>query len=77
MILGARQHRPLIAQPPQVADKHHHQQNSAANRNPDLCASEGHSIEFKEAAIAREDYQRDTQGDMYEWFPFAKVLKTE
>jgi len=28
-------------------------------------------------AIARKDYQRDTQPDMYEWFPFAKAAETE
>jgi hypothetical protein len=29
----------------------------------------------KEMAKAREDYQRDTQGDMYEWFPLPRRPK--
>ena len=66
MIFRSRQHRPLIAQPPDVADKHSHQQSSGADGNPDLCAGEGHCIEFMELAKARKDYQRKTRKDMYD-----------
>jgi hypothetical protein len=59
MIFRARQHRPLIAQPPEVANKHQHEQNSTAGGNPDLCPGEGHFIEFRQVARAREDYRRD------------------
>ena len=42
VILGPSQHWPLIAQPPQVAHKHQHQQRSGADRNADLCFGKGH-----------------------------------
>jgi hypothetical protein len=42
MIFGARQHRSLIAQPPDVAEKSKHHQRRDANSNTDLYASEPH-----------------------------------
>jgi hypothetical protein len=42
MVFGARQHRSLIAQPPDVAEKSKHQQRRYANSNTDLYASEPH-----------------------------------
>src|SRR6202035_3203286 len=42
MVFGARQHRSLIAQPPDVAEKSKHQQRRHANSNTDLYASEPH-----------------------------------
>ncbi len=42
VIFRARQHRSLIAQPPDVAEKSKHQQRANADSNADLCASEPH-----------------------------------
>src|ERR1700735_5747976 len=42
MVFGARQHRSLIAQPPDVAEKSKHHQRGDANSNTDLYASEPH-----------------------------------
>ena len=42
VLFGARQHRPLIAQPPDVAEKHQHNQSSGADSNADLSAVRGH-----------------------------------
>src|SRR5207248_5954217 len=42
VILRPRQHRTLIAQPPQVAQKHQYQEHSGAGRNADLRLSKGH-----------------------------------
>src|SRR6476661_9516512 len=42
VILRARQYRALIAQPPEIAHKHHYQQHSGAGRNADLGLSKGH-----------------------------------
>src|ERR1700730_5599784 len=67
VIFRAREHRPLIAQPPDIADKHQHQQSSGAYGNPDLCAGEGHFIEFMEVLKTRKDYRWKTRTYMYEW----------
>jgi hypothetical protein len=42
MVFGARQHRSLIAQPPDVAEKSKYHQRGDANSNTDLYASEPH-----------------------------------
>src|SRR5580704_798718 len=42
MVFGTRQHRSLIAQPPDVAEKSKHHQRRDANSNTDLYASEPH-----------------------------------
>ncbi len=42
VVFGARQHRSLIAQPPDVTEKSKHQQRASGDGNRDLCASEAH-----------------------------------
>src|ERR1700733_6174715 len=42
VVFGARQHRSLLAQPPDVAEKSKYQQRANANSNADLCPSESH-----------------------------------
>jgi hypothetical protein len=42
MVFGARQHRSLIAQPPDVAEKSKHHERRDANSNTDLYASKPH-----------------------------------
>jgi len=45
-VFRSRQHRPLIAQPPDVTEKSKHQQRANADGNADLCASKPHPEEF-------------------------------
>ena len=45
---GSPEHRPLIAQPPQVAHKPENQQSCAADSNSDLGLGEGHLGKFKQ-----------------------------
>jgi hypothetical protein len=42
VILGTRQHRSLIAEPPNVAKKTEDQQRASADSNADLCAGKTH-----------------------------------
>ena len=67
MVFGARQHRSLIAQPPDVAEKSKHHQRRDANSNPDLYASEPHP---ERKFIGSATYGKITsgrRGDMYLW----------
>src|SRR5580692_349911 len=66
-----RQHRSLIAEPPHVPQKHRDQQDTGADGNADLCASEGHYKKFMEmtretARLPPEDPERTcTSGGMW------------
>ena len=42
VIFGARQHRSLIAQPPDVAEKSTNQQRTSGDSDRDLCAGKAH-----------------------------------
>src|SRR5580698_695222 len=45
-VFGPRQHWPLIAKPPDVAQKSKHQQRSGTHSNSDLCSSKSHLREI-------------------------------
>ena len=69
VIFGLGQHRSLIAEPPDIAEKHEDQQRSGADGNADLGLGEGHFFTISLAAVGtkRQDYRREARADMYVW----------
>src|SRR6266404_841003 len=58
-LLRAGQHRRLIAEPPQVADEHQHQQTGCADGDPEMSLGKLHSIKCLLKAISPQGYERN------------------
>src|SRR5579872_5063576 len=67
VVFGTRQHRRLIAQPPDVAEKSENQQRACADGDGDLCAGEPHAAaKFIRVATYGKITSGEARKDMYE-----------